>query len=242
MGNKDNKRDFEKEYEYEKVVENFKKSLLELPAEEQNKYWRELGKPVLNDFEDIVTFDKKEYPNNYQNKLLKWVHYNDNKTEVDFLKESRADHKAKLDRLKNLNDEDVVNYLNKGHIPGLEKEIEIYIDKFKKNKIAHSRIIDWLESKLLVLERNSKTKKIAKNTINGKPLNLQERFIIAEEIFGLKKTLNTLNISQKEKHQLLTFVFDCNIDNARKIFNPGKKYDAKIKNELIDEYINNLKR
>ena len=131
MGDKDNKRDFEKIEEYRLIVEHFKKSLLDLPVEEQNKYWRELGKPALNDFEDTVTFDEKEYPNNYQNKLLKWIHFNDNKTQLDFLKEIIADHKGRLNRLKKLNSEDVVNYLNKGHIPGFEKEIEIYIDRFK---------------------------------------------------------------------------------------------------------------
>ena len=72
--------------EYEIIVNNFRKKLHELPEEEWKKYSREVGKPVFNDFLDIVIFDKRDFDFNHRDGLKKWLKFNENKMPIDYLK------------------------------------------------------------------------------------------------------------------------------------------------------------
>ena len=78
------------------------------------------------------------------------------------------------------------------------------------------------------------------NILNGKQINLYERFLIADEVLQIDKKLSTLKISIAEKQNLLSLILGCNIDNAKKIMN--RNYDAKVKEELLQDYFNTLKK
>jgi hypothetical protein len=78
------------------------------------------------------------------------------------------------------------------------------------------------------------------NTLNGKQINLYERFLIADEVLQIDKKLSTLKISIAEKQNLLSLILGCNIDNAKKIMN--RNYDAKVKEELLKDYFKTLKK
>lgn len=87
--------------------------------------------------------------------------------------------------------------------------------------------------------KNNKTKvKSSKLSINGEPINNLERFLIANEVFQIEKKLRSLKVSEAEKHNLLSIILNCNIDNAKKIMNGS--YDAKVKEDLLAEYYKTL--
>ena len=83
-------------------------------------------------------------------------------------------------------------------------------------------------------------KKPQKNTLKGKKLNLLERYEIAKQVFDIDNQIRTLHISEAEKDKLLSLILDCNTTNARHIMNG--KYPGKIREELITEYIQTLKK
>ena len=71
--------------------------------------------------------------------------------------------------------------------------------------------------------------KLNKNLLfNGKPLNLLERYQIANKVLDIENKINTLNITKDKKNELLSYILDCNIDNAKKLLNGN--YDAKPRN------------
>lgn len=61
--------------------------------------------------------------------------------------------------------------------------------------------------------------------LDGKGLNLSERFKIANEVLGIDKKIRTLNIPDLEKYRLLAYILGCDKDNARNIMNGT--YDSK---------------
>jgi hypothetical protein len=63
---------------------------------------------------------------------------------------------------------------------------------------------------------------------DGKPLNLLERYQIANKVLDIENKINTLNITKDKKNELLSYILDCNIDNAKKLLNGN--YDAKPRN------------
>ena len=78
------------------------------------------------------------------------------------------------------------------------------------------------------------------NILNGKQINLYERFLIADEVLQIDKKLSTLKISIAEKQNLLSLILGCNIDKEKKIMN--RNYDAKVKEELLQDYFKTLKK
>ncbi|PQJ82627.1 hypothetical protein [Polaribacter glomeratus] len=78
------------------------------------------------------------------------------------------------------------------------------------------------------------------NTLSGKQINLYERFLIANEVLQIETKIRTLKISEAEKHNLLSLILGCNIDNAKKIMNGS--YDAKVKEDLLQDYFKTLKK
>ncbi|WP_431159094.1 hypothetical protein [Winogradskyella poriferorum] len=79
-----------------------------------------------------------------------------------------------------------------------------------------------------------------KLSLEGKPLNLLDRFTIVNKVFDIEKNIRKLKISEDEKHNVLSLVLGCNKDNAKKIMNGN--YDAKLKEDLIDSYVKTLKK
>ena len=63
---------------------------------------------------------------------------------------------------------------------------------------------------------------------NGKDLNLSERFKIANKVLNIDNKLRTLKINDLKKYELLSFILNCNKDNARDLMNgnyPSKDRD-----------------
>lgn len=79
------------------------------------------------------------------------------------------------------------------------------------------------------LKKDNQTVKINKNLLfDGKSLNLLERYQIANKVLDIEKKINALNITKDKKNELLSYILDCNIDNAKKLLNGN--YDAKPRN------------
>ncbi|MDX5585953.1 MAG: hypothetical protein QNK20_13755 [Aureibaculum sp.] len=125
--------------------------------------------------------------------------------------------------------------------PSLEEEIvsskKFHFIYMKLEKLEQSSKVVNLEEYVQQIKQTRKTKI---NELEGKTLNLMERFKIANEILDVEKRIRKLKISENEKHILLGYIMGCNEDNAKKIMNGN--YDAKIKEDLLTKYIDNLHR
>jgi hypothetical protein len=125
----------------------------------------------------------------------------------------RTDYLEKLLYKKGI--EIVVKYPNGDH--------SIVKRTFKKNiKIMVEN--DNLQS----INPTTKAKQNQNLLFEGKPLNLQERYQIANKVLDIEKKINALNITKDKKNELLSYILDCNIDNAKKLLNGN--YDAKPRN------------
>jgi hypothetical protein len=105
---------------------------------------------------------------------------------------------------------------------------EIGYDKFMYSTKAK---LEFLVSKIDVVLPPEKQeigpmKQENKNLLlNGKDLNLSERFKIANEILDIGNTIRRLNIKDLEKYKLLSYIINCSEDNARHLMNG--KYNSK---------------
>lgn len=72
--------------------------------------------------------------------------------------------------------------------------------------------------------------------LNGKKLNLTDRYKIANKLLDIDNKINILNISKEQKNQLLAYILGCNIDNAKKILNGN--YDSRPND--LGAYFNEL--
>jgi hypothetical protein len=79
------------------------------------------------------------------------------------------------------------------------------------------------------------TKKSSQNLVNGRQLNLQERFLIANRLFGIEGTLRKLNIPELKKYQILANVLNCHPDNARDLMNGTYNGKPRDLTEYFDE-------
>ena len=131
-------------------------------------------------------------------------------------------------------------------IRGLQKKVNVlegliifYSEEIKKGK-EHQRF-KLLDLEKLLEQYKPKKNIITKNNlIDGKQINLYERFLIANEVLQIDNKISTLKISEAEKHNLLSLILGCNIDNAKKILN--NTYDAKVKDNLLKSYYKTLKK
>jgi hypothetical protein len=110
--------------------------------------------------------------------------------------------------------------------------------EFKKHwLIEYKKYYNYFLDKLRTIPKEDRNTK--GNLLEGKKINLSERYRIANEMFNLDKTIRTLNIQDKEKYKLLAIILDCNETNARLIMNGN--YQGKIREDLIHKYLKSLK-
>jgi hypothetical protein len=82
-----------------------------------------------------------------------------------------------------------------------------------------------------IIEKNSQTQIITKPKtnkslmLNGKNLNLKDRYTILNKVLDFDKIVHPLNIGELKKYQLLAYILGCDKDNARKLMNGS--HDAK---------------
>lgn len=177
--------------------------------------------------------------------LHSFLSRNKEKTENDFLIESINFNKYRIDELEN----ETKEYLRKKFIE--ENKVGIKKDGFKEfieylvdNNIARNKE-DIDRSKGLIfdfeirLNRLPKTiKKTESLLLQGKSLNLSERYEIARSTLDIDNKIRTLNISDTEKYKLLGYILGCNSTNARHIMNG--KYQGKIREDILEEYLKTL--
>lgn len=72
--------------------------------------------------------------------------------------------------------------------------------------------------------------------INGRTPNLLERYLIADKILNLEKSLYALDVQEKERYKLLALVLGCNEDNARRVM--SGTYPAKTDQKEINDFVN----
>lgn len=135
------------------------------------------------------------------------------------------------------------NRIVKPYSDKINEKIDLYYFKktfleIKFKKLDPSKDIFLLKQKVNKLETIKKESR--QNLLEGKSLNLAERYRLADQLFGIDKFIRGLNISNAEMSQLVGLIFDCNPTNARHIFNG--KYTANVKEEMIDKYIQSLNR
>ncbi|MEQ3654998.1 MAG: hypothetical protein ABNH00_03950 [Dokdonia sp.] len=78
--------------------------------------------------------------------------------------------------------------------------------------------------------------------IEGKKPNISERFKIANEIFNFYNITKNKNISQTEKHILIAHVLGCSQQTARELFNGTQQNRTRVREGLIETYINKVNR
>ncbi|HEY9167975.1 MAG TPA: hypothetical protein VIN72_00645 [Lutibacter sp.] len=104
--------------------------------------------------------------------------------------------------------------------------------------IKHLKEVNQKDNDLLPITKN---KKISESQLlNGIKLNLADRFRIVNKLFNVSKKIEEFNILDREKDQLLSYILGCNISNARQL--KSGIYNAKIRNEEIDNYLQSLNK
>lgn len=72
--------------------------------------------------------------------------------------------------------------------------------------------------------------------LNGSPVNLVERFKMADKVFKIDSILRDLNIGDLEKYQFLAYILQCHPDNARNLMNGTYKSRSRD----LTSYFNSL--
>lgn len=188
---------------------------------------------------------------NYQYELVRFESKNPDKNEIDFLKiriekyrTLTEDHNKYLNfsnedflqLYKTENAEQIKGFLTEYTYQEVDPLIkEIHLERFKAQKTTPFRngnTYVWFYenklNKLLLANTNQSQQKETANKnllLNGKDLNLSERFKIANKVLDIDKTLRKLNIKDLEKYKLLSYIMNCSEDNARHLMNG--KYNSK---------------
>ena len=151
----------------------------------------------------------------------------------------------------------LLNYLNKRYLI-MDKyfkhcdnrnKYKNWFYKMAVEKAEHNKKMQFVDYKLSKLIDVSKLESYYHDTnssqkpksllLEGKRLNLAERFQIAIRTIGINKLISELNISDMEKYALLSYILGCDETNARHLMN--NSYDANIREEIIQKYLGKIK-
>ncbi|EIJ37781.1 hypothetical protein JoomaDRAFT_0747 [Galbibacter orientalis DSM 19592] len=113
---------------------------------------------------------------------------------------------------------------------GLREFRSIIINKIKEIELGSSESV-----KNGVKENKSKSL-----LIEGKRLNLNDRFEVAKKLFDIESKIRKLNISETEKYKLLALILDINETNARHLMNG--KYQGKPNSDIVKNYLDSLNK
>jgi hypothetical protein len=173
---------------------------------------------------------------------------NQNKTPYDFLIEKINELQDLIKELNNWSEDEEKKKLLKDKRPtyinseNLKRWINDNLNRKKQsienNLKTFEGNLSFLNLKLLTTPKPNKTESTKSLLLQGKQLNLLERFMIADDVLDIDKKIRTLNISDTEKYKLLGYVLGCNETNARHIMNG--KYKAKIRETVLKNYLSTL--
>lgn len=171
--------------------------------------------------------------------FFEWGMYkrkNPDKTELDFVKEmighyeeANQKHKKQLER-NNLSDSELLEYIKEVNFKKYNEEggdyfdeasiLECFREENRRREYNVSSIpLRYFEMQLNRINQNKSVKKESSLLYQGRKLNLSERYKIANKVLDIESKLRTLNISEMDKHELLSFILGCNKDNARNLMN-----------------------
>lgn len=132
-----------------------------------------------------------------------------------------------------------------------EKEIktpieqEMWIEKrgiflsHKRDKVI--QLSNNSQNYYFLTSRRIKPIQESKLLINGKRLNISERYHIANEILNVFDIINKKNISATEKHILLANIIGCSQQTARELFNGTQVKRTPIRENIINQYLDKFK-
>lgn len=184
----------------------------------------------------------------YYRNLLKYIR-SGQQDEREFITTQINNIATKIENLKKITLSTLTADLEKEHPYEMykkETKLNDYIEginwraeaRYNDNEKAIKKLEYDIEFYNIKLSRLPKpTRKEAANLLNGKQLNLSERFTIAKEVLNIESVLRTLNIAELQKYELLAFIMGCNKDNARDLMNGN--YNSKDRD--LKEYIQSLK-
>jgi len=221
------------------------------------------------DFDSIVEYQRLNYGKfvrNYENSLMfflererfKTFHLNFENNHKN--KNGKTHHNTKNINIK-LGEETfllkLLNYLNKRYLimgkyfKHCEKsnKYKNWLYHMAMEKAEHNvkmQFVDYKLSKLIDVAKlesyyhdTSSHQKPKSLLLQGKHLNLSERYQIAIGTIGINKSIKKLNISDMEKYKLLGYILGCDETNARHLMNDT--YTANIREEITQTYLKKFK-
>jgi hypothetical protein len=178
--------------------------------------------------------------------LRKFLEKNPGITEGEFLSNSIAERRKSIEDIDGITDQDIVDHLKKIYpIQTKDKKRELLWLEFKL-KEWKERISKWKQEHEFVISnlelRKSRLPQPIKETksllVEGKKLNLLDRFIIANQLIDLNGHIGKLNSTDESKYKILSAIFGCSPTNARQLVNGN--YGAKPHPDLIEKFIASL--
>lgn len=166
----------------------------------------------------------------YYGKLEKYLKIHPGKSELDFTTNEidfYNDFIKKLESAENIDLFGGIEYLH-----NCKKYREYFITQRNIFKSLNQQQNNTTNSKEIL-----KVKKSNKNLLlDGRDLNLSERFKIANEVLNMDKTIRILKIKDLEKYKLLSYILNCSEDNARHLMN--SKYPSNDRD--LTDYLKEL--
>ncbi len=182
----------------------------------------------------------------YNLKLKKFRKDNKTSSEIDFINTLITDLEKVLETLPEVSsDKELLNKIERGYNDDQKKQenYKVYISQLlerEKLRISQNRqrLINEIEDLEIRKSRLPQPlKKDNKNLLfNGEKLNLSERYKIANRVLNIDITIRKLNIGDLEKYKLLSYILNCDKDNARDLMNG--KYNSKDID--LTDYFNEL--
>jgi hypothetical protein len=99
---------------------------------------------------------------------------------------------------------------------------------------------DVIEKKIKNISGAIKNSKKDTLLIQGKKLNITERYHIANNILGIDKKIRNINISAADKHKLIAHIMSCNEQTARHLFNGTNSKRTQLREDIVNPYLERL--
>ena len=188
-----------------------------------------VNKKALSDVRNIEYLESY-----YKRELMMYFIENPNATEKDFIKNKIEDITLRDEEnlsMWNLSDDDFYEEFRKDEKTTLQTTWH-KDEKVNKQIILRRRAnyepsefenikLTFYKNKLRILFPSAvmSNNQIKSLQLNGRILNLSERYKIANKVLDIDKTLRTLDIPELKKYELLSFIMGCDKDNARNLMN-----------------------
>lgn len=116
-----------------------------------------------------------------------------------------------------------------------------------KTETYNLKVAEALLESLILQEKEKvpkeKPSKVNSILINGRAPNIEERYYIACKIFNIDKIINSKNITQSNKDDLLALALGVGKQTARELNNGSyAKRTNSLKTDILDDYIRSISK